>query len=78
MIIHEVDGHFAISQEDTWLPGAYATRRAALLTLGLPDLTLAQMQARANARMPDGKGGIITEDEVRRAIFLSTRHARRP
>ena len=67
-MIHEVDGCFTISSGGTWLSGAYATRKAAHLAFQLPDLTLAQLEARANARAPGGIGGVITEAEVRRLV----------
>lgn len=63
-MIYEVDGQFVISSGGTWLSGVFATRKAANLAFRIPDLTLAQMQARANAH----GGGVITEDEVRRAL----------
>ena len=75
---HEVDGCFTISSGGCWLSGVYATRRAANLAFRLPDVTLSQMQFRANYRMPGGVGGIITEEEVRQLVSAQARRRAAP
>lgn len=68
-MIWAVDGEFVISSGGgVWLPGVYESREAARLALLLPALTLQQLQLRANGRMPDDRGGTITQVEVCRLV----------
>lgn len=76
-MIHQVEGEFVISSAGgVWLSGCYESREAARLALCLPELTLALMQARANARMPGGVGGTITEAEVKQSVESAKRRRR--
>ena len=61
--IYEDAGEFVISHHGTWLPGVYATRRAAELAFDLPVEALDAMQIQANARAGID-GGAITEGDI--------------
>jgi hypothetical protein len=61
--IYEDAGEFVISDCGTWLPGVYATRRAAEQAFDLPVEVLDAMQVAANAK-GSVDGGAITEEDI--------------
>lgn len=51
-MIHEVEGHYCISSDEVWRPGAYDSEKAAEFALGFRDEYLCELQDEA------GKGFI--------------------
>lgn len=58
--VHEVDGHFVISSQHCWVPGAYATREAAELAFEFCDDELDRLRDRAVS-----ESRTITLDDLR-------------
>lgn len=63
MAIYEVEGQFVISSNQVWVPGCYATKRAANYAFRFKNEDLSRLQDAANKRV-GGKGGVITFEDL--------------
>lgn len=62
-MIHESDGTFTISSHGMWLPGIYASKRAARYAFRFSSLALNELQDRINHS--DRGNRVITMDDLR-------------
>lgn len=59
------DGTFCISASRCWRPGVYESEKACRMAQRRSDEKLLELMDAANARMPGGVGGTITEQDLR-------------
>jgi hypothetical protein len=64
------DGHFMVSANQIWLPGAYADRRTAEAAFEFTAAALAKLQAEKNQEN-GAAGGIITFADLQRIKAVS-------
>ncbi len=69
--VYPANGAFVVAADEVWLPGCYATEKAAQTAAQMPPALLQELQNRKK-EAAGGTGGVITDAD------LATAHAATP